>query len=71
MCVLIYPVILPKFTEPNFIATAVSIIVAFLVVFLHRENIKRLLNGNESKLNLRTKGSKNEDIKKDEDEENQ
>jgi len=37
----------------------ISIIVTALVVFMHRSNIKRLLEGNESKFELHSSGKKN------------
>ena len=52
MCALLYPIVLSKFAEPNIFGVVVSILVAILVTVMHRSNIKRLLDGNENKLNL-------------------
>lgn len=63
MCALIYPVLLNRmdliladylaandlFTGTD---TLIAVLVAVLVVFMHRENIKRLLAGTESKISL-------------------
>lgn len=35
---------------------AIAFIIAIFVIYRHRSNIKRLLNGNESKINFRKKG---------------
>jgi len=59
IAVLIYPLILYVITGyglHNFIA----VFIALLIVYLHRGNIKRLLNGSENKINL--KGGKKEKI---------
>ena len=56
MCVMIYPYILAKFEAgPNVLS---GIIIAALVVFMHRSNIKRLLAGTESKISLKSKNKK-------------
>ena len=61
MVMLVYPLLLYRLSpEPNAIKLIFSIFIALFVVFLHRENIKRLLSGTENKFTLRTKGSKNE-----------
>ncbi|MBE6538121.1 MAG: glycerol-3-phosphate 1-O-acyltransferase PlsY [Ruminococcaceae bacterium] len=71
MCVLIYPVILhriDKITTPWFIANGTmwgfdvlfAFLVAVMVVFMHRSNIKRLMSGTESKISL---GKKKDDKK--------
>lgn len=54
MCMLIYPLILNRIVaEPNFIITIVSVLLAALVVFMHRANIKRLLEGTENKFSFK------------------
>ena len=57
--VLVYPLLLANLTGhgPHVLF---AIFIALLVVFLHRANVKRLINGEESKLNLRKK-SKDKD----------
>ena len=57
MCVLLYPVVLDRWEKivngwtPAYVIF--PIIIAALVVFMHRENIKRLLNGTESKFSFK------------------
>ncbi|MBO4265514.1 MAG: glycerol-3-phosphate 1-O-acyltransferase PlsY [Clostridia bacterium] len=53
MCALIMPLLLSKLGESNVFVIIPGLIITVLVVFLHRENIKRLLEGTESKLNLK------------------
>ena len=52
--------ILTLFIDGHFIVQAsgikyfiYSLLVTLLVIFLHRENIKRIMNGNENKLNFK------------------
>ena len=53
-CMLIYPLILNRLTpNPNFIVTVFSMLLAGLVIFLHRANIKRLLEGTENKFSFK------------------
>jgi len=61
MCVMIYPLILNRMTGVG-LHNLIAILLALLIVYLHRENIMRLLNGKENKFSL--KGKKK---KKDED----
>jgi glycerol-3-phosphate acyltransferase PlsY len=65
MCMLIYPVILDRMhkffngvTGPYVI---IAILNAALIIFMHRENIKRLLKGNESKFSFKKSEKKNKD----------
>ena len=65
MCMLIYPVILDRMhkffngvTGPYVI---IAILNAALIIFMHRENIKRLLKGNESKFSFKKGQKKNKD----------
>ena len=58
MCVIIYPLILYNMTGAG-LHTLAAIFIALFVVYLHRENIMRLLNGKENKLNLRKKIKEN------------
>lgn len=54
MC--LYPVIFTAFAQgQNFTACGVSVVMAVLVVFMHRENIKRLAAGKESKISFKKK----------------
>ena len=50
MCALVYPMLLNAFGRKEYVATA--IISAAFVVFMHRENIKRLMDRTESKVNF-------------------
>ena len=53
MCVMIYPYLLSRFEiGPNVLS---GIIIAALVIFMHRSNIKRLMAGTESKISLKSK----------------
>ena len=58
MCMLLYPVLLHRFslqddtiTQPQGIL--ISFIIAALVIFMHRSNIKRIYQGKESKLSFK------------------
>ncbi len=51
MGMILYPIILNAF-QPNRGSNMFSVIMAILVVWAHRENIKRLLAGKESKISL-------------------
>lgn len=65
MCMMIYPYLLSRFeVGPNVLS---GIIIALLIIFMHRSNIKRLLAGTESKISLkgRKKDSNNDENKKD------
>ena len=63
MSVIFYPIILTAFSGgQNPTASMIAVFMAVLVVFMHRENIKRLREGKESKLKLRNKkGSPSEE----------
>ena len=54
MCSLIYPLILYRMTMPG-LHVVMAVIAAALVVFMHRANIKRLLEGTESKISFSKK----------------
>lgn len=57
MCMLMYPVILNMIDGPMF--TVHAIFIGLLVIFMHRENIKRLLNRTESKFSFKKHGDRN------------
>lgn len=59
MSIMIYPLILYKMTGlgPHNI---IAICIMLFVIFLHRANIKRLLNGEENKFSLKSKKKKDE-----------
>ena len=57
---IMYPLVLnafSRFTDPprNPTACALAVIMALLVVFMHRENLKRLLNGTERRVSFKKK----------------
>ena len=65
MGVSLYPIILNAWSRAydpprNATACMIAVVMAVLVVFMHRENLKRLWNGKESKISLKKK-SKPED----------
>ncbi len=57
MGLMLYPIILNAFAGPR-LSNFFSVIMALLVVWAHRENIKRLLAGKESKISLFKKKEK-------------
>ena len=67
MCVMLYPIIQFAFYPQHGWITLSSILIMILVVFMHRENIKRLMAGKESKISL---GSKKNEEKADADNDN-
>ena len=58
MGALLFPIVLSKTSEPNMFSTIVSVIAAILIVILHRANIKRILDGTESKIDFKSKKKK-------------
>lgn len=62
MCAMIYPLILSRFSNDGF-GVLSAFAIAALVVFMHRSNIKRLWDGKESKISLKSKKSQNNDKK--------
>ena len=55
MCAFLYPILLHAFC-PSPWATLMGIFTTVFVVFMHRENIKRLYEGKESKISFSRKG---------------
>ena len=55
---MLYPVVLNRFNPDVPFGWLIATIVAALVVFMHRENIKRLLKGTENKISLGSKKKK-------------
>lgn len=66
MCVMIWPLFLSQMETTLGAPVLISLVIAALVVFMHRSNIKRLLRGEENKISLGKKKPKAEK----EDEEN-
>ncbi len=64
MCMLIYPVILDRMHKFFNGATGPYVIIAILnaalIIFMHRENVKRLLKGKENKFSFKKKGTQND-----------
>ncbi|MCL2517331.1 MAG: glycerol-3-phosphate 1-O-acyltransferase PlsY [Oscillospiraceae bacterium] len=59
MCMIVYPLILNRFMgEPNYIITIISLLISVFIIFLHRENIKRLLAGTENKFSFKKSDKK-------------
>lgn len=60
MCMAIYPIILNSLGYPlplgaKGFPVIIALIVAALIIFMHRENIKRIMNGTESKISFSKK----------------
>ena len=49
----LYPILTIFMGDTNFVATTISILIALLVIFNHRENLKRIKNGTENKLSFK------------------
>lgn len=49
----LYPILTIFMGDTNFVATIISILIALLVIFNHRENLKRIKNGTENKLSFK------------------
>lgn len=64
ICAMIYPVVLNRINKTVPFGWLIATIVAALIVFMHRENIKRLFAGNENKLSFKKK-AKAEENKED------
>lgn len=65
MCALIYPLIMARMTNAGIVETVCGILMAVLIVFNHRENIKRLYSGKENKFSF-SKKEKKDDASKSE-----
>lgn len=56
ICAFFYPMLLNAFnTDKGFISTTVSVLVAVIVIVMHRSNIKRLMNRTENKIGQKEK----------------
>ena len=60
MSVLVYPLILNRMTGYG-LHNIIAILLALLVVYLHRKNIMRLMNGKENKISFKSKKKKEEE----------
>ncbi len=61
ICAFFFPLLQNAFAQnggfPSFVATVVSVLIAVIVIVMHRSNIKRLLNRTESKISFKKKGA--------------
>ena len=64
--VILYPMILRAFAPEAPLYVAMAILSAIFVVFMHRENIKRIMAGKESKLSFSKKDKEAKEEKKEE-----
>ena len=56
ICACFYPMLLNAFSsDKGFIATIISVLLAVIVIFMHRENIKRLMSRTENKIGQKAK----------------
>ena len=53
MCMLIYPLLLSNFAPTQPEGVLISFLIAGLVIFMHRSNIKRIWQGKESKISFK------------------
>lgn len=61
MGMIFYPIVLTAFSKgQNPVAAGTAVLMACLVVFMHRENLKRLSQGKESKLSFKKKSTEGE-----------
>ena len=59
MAVLIYPLLLNRFTGAG-LHNMIAIFISLFIVYLHRKNIMRLINGQENKLDFKKKKKEKE-----------
>ena len=65
ICAMLYPVLLNRMNSSVPFGWLMATIVAVLIVFMHRENIKRLMEGKENKLSFKKKDKKPEEANKE------
>lgn len=66
MCMLLYPIVLSMVKGDGY-WNIIAILIALIVIFMHRKNAKRLLDRTESKFEFRKKGDRNsENVENDE-----
>ena len=53
LAAVLYPILMIFIGEASFWCTVIGFLIALLVIFNHRENLKRLRNGEEGKLNFK------------------
>ena len=59
MCVMLWPILHFAFYPLQAWTTIASIVIMLIIVFMHRENIKRLMAGKESKISFKKKKPEN------------
>ncbi|MCI8590552.1 MAG: glycerol-3-phosphate 1-O-acyltransferase PlsY [Clostridiales bacterium] len=64
MCMLMYPLLLTMTDRHGPEYAWIALIIAALVIFMHRSNIKRLLNRTESKFEFKKQGARSEEKEK-------
>ena len=61
ICAFFFPLIQNAFSQADgfisFISTTISVLIAVIVIVMHKENIKRLMNRTENKLSFKKKGA--------------
>lgn len=65
MCMLLYPVLLPMTDRFGAQYAIFAVLLAALIVFMHRANIKRLLDHTESKFEFKKHGNREQKEQKD------
>lgn len=56
ICAFFYPMLLNAFnSDKGFISTVISVLIAVIVIVMHRSNIKRLMNRTENKIGQKAK----------------
>ena len=53
MCMLLYPVLMARLADDQPQGVLISFLIAALVIFMHRSNIKRIYEGKESKISFK------------------
>lgn len=57
ICAFFFPLLHNAFGTHGFLSTVISVLIAAIVIVMHRANIKRLLNRTESKVSFKKKAS--------------
>lgn len=53
LCMTVFPMLLYRIARPDAFGLIISVLIALFVIILHRENIKRLWEGNENKFSFK------------------
>lgn len=65
MVALIYPFLISRLDRPVGINVIMALMTGLFIIFMHRDNIKRLWEGTESKVSFRNKGAREQAAKTD------